>query len=130
MSDLSQLLLDSAPFSFLAVACAITNPVWLAAVVSLFVRNKMFRMSTGIITALAGIFIVAMGATSFAVGTSRASAAARFADPIQAPLLEARGRSQATSSLLLLGSVGMLPLLLGTVATGLGARMPPAPKKS
>ena len=123
------MILDSAPFSFLAIACAMTNPVWLACVVSFFVRSKPLRMITGGVTALAGAFIITMGVTSTIVGNYRAEAVAQHAEASQVNFLIAAGRAQAEASLLFV-PVGALPLLLGCIALVLGARTPPAEKKA
>lgn len=120
--NVSTILFDAAPFSFLAVLCAMTSPVWIACVVSLFVPNKFFRLGTGIPTALSGAFIVSMGVIAFVYGSHQSTMAARFADPQQAAIIERAGHDQATNALLLLAPIGLLPLVLGSVATALGAR--------
>lgn len=122
--DIRTVFLDAAPFSFLALLCAMTSPLWIACAVSFFVPKRLFRLGTGIPTALAGVFIVSMGVIAFVYGSRQSTLAARFADPDQAEAIERIGSEQATNALVLLAPIGLLPLVLGSIATVLGARTP------
>lgn len=122
MEDILRIVADSAPFSFLAVLCAVTNPVWVACLVSLFVGNKPFRLVTGAVTALAGAFIITMGISAYGYSIHRMSQAMMHADPRLASIMEVHGREEAIGALTLFVPVGTLALLLGCVALLLGAR--------
>lgn len=127
--DIAAIIQDAAPFSFLAVACGATSPVWLASIVSLFVPNRLFRLGTGIPTALAGAFITLMGVSAYLYGSRQTALALRHVDPQHAAMVEQAGHGQAMSALILFASVGLLALVLGSVATVLGARTPRAANK-
>ena len=120
--NVREILLDAAPFSLLAMLCGMTSPVWLACLVSLFVPNRTLRLGTGITTALAGLFILAMGVIAWVGGSYGETLAYRYADPTQAAELERASRQHAMNAFLILAPFGALPLVLGSLATGLGAR--------